>query len=112
MADTINPPVKLTGGVALADIGGVVPVNKVRSIDLRATNVVTANAYADVFLIDTNNSANNHYRCRNYPVPYLQTGSAPDLEYGLLLTAGWKMQVRSSVANAIDFSYTAVEDDA
>jgi hypothetical protein len=112
MADTINAPVRLTGTTSLTDIGNEVPTGKVRSVDLRCANITTSDVYVDVYLVDTANPSNNHYRCRNYPVTYLQTGGAPDLESGLLLTAGWKVQVRASANSAADFSLTSVDDDA
>lgn len=112
MVDTVSPLKTVTVSTSLVDIGDVVASGKVRSIDLRCTNIGAADGYADVYMVDTNNSANNHYRAKNYPVPFQQLSSAPDLENGLLLTAGWKVQVRASAASTLAFSLTTVEDDA
>jgi hypothetical protein len=111
MSALILPPIQLTGTAALATIGAV-PAGKVWRVDLRACNIAAADAYADVYINDTGTPANSGYRCKNYPVPYLQAGSAPDLEYGLILTAGQQLQIRASAINAIAFSLSPVQTDA
>ncbi len=107
---TILAPVQQVGTTALTLIGSVVPAGKVRRADLRASNITAgSDAYADVYI---NDGANSGYRCKTYPVPYGQPGSAPDLEYGLVLTAGQSLQIRSSANASIAFSLTQIEDDA
>lgn len=112
MVDVVKPPVGVTGTTSLVDIGDVVPTGKVRSIDLRCANIGSAVAYADVYLVNTVDGAQSHYRCKNYPIPFQELTSAPDLESGYVLTAGWKVQVRASAGSALAFSLTQIEDDA
>lgn len=110
----IIPPIQKTGTTGLVTIY-TVPAGKKARIDLRACNIHASNdGYADVYLVDPNTAANANdgYRCRNFPVPFQQAGSAPDLEYGLPMVAGMALQVRASAAATVAFSLSGVEDDA
>lgn len=111
MAATFLPPVALTATTSLQDLGPAVPSGKVRRLDIRAANVGAADAFCDVYLLDPL-TTNSGYRAKNYPVPYQAAGSAPDMEQGLVLPAGWKVQVRASAAAAVSFTMAIVEDDA
>jgi hypothetical protein len=114
MGASVLTPTQLVGTGALTTIGGAVAAGKKRRVDLRACNIngAAADTLVDVYLKDNNTPANSGYRCRNFYLPYGQAGSAPDLEYGLVLTAGMELQVRCGDANSAAFSLTGVEDDA
>jgi hypothetical protein len=104
-------PIQLTGTTGLVTIYQV-PLNKKARIDLRACNIHgSQDGYADVYIDDPDVPANSGYRARNFYIPFQQVGSAPDLEYGLVLTENLKVQIRASGANTIAFSLTGVEDD-
>lgn len=111
MSSAITPPLQMVASsTGLTDLGAVVPAGKVRRVDLRACNITTgADASLDLYLTQTGNSG---YRHRTYPIPFFQPGSAPDVEYGWVLTAGQKLQARASAASAVGLSLTQVEDDA
>lgn len=106
---TILTPAVVTGTTSYQQIGATVPTSKVRSYTLRATNITTADAYANVRI---NNGTTQGRRAINYPVTYQQSGAAPDLEANILLPAGWYLEVSASAASAIEFTLTGVEDDA
>lgn len=100
-------PIKLTLTTSLADIGTVVDATKVRTVDLRICNIGAADANVDVYLVD---GTNNHYRAKNFPIPYNTSNSAPDLEQSFPITAGWKIQLRASAGSTLEASMTYVED--
>lgn len=114
MAATFLPMVNQMGTGALAAIGSAVPAGKVHRCDLRAANVspTSADSDCDVYVNDTGTPANSGYRAKTYPVPYKQPGSAPDLEFGLILTAGQQLKVRAADTTSVAFSLQRVEDDA
>lgn len=114
---TVIKPVNLVASTALADLGNAatpaaVPVGKERVVDVRASCEGAADAYVDLYLVDVATPANSVRRVRNYPVPYQSAGSAPDLERGLLIPAGFKLQVQASANAAVAISMTGHERDA
>lgn len=109
MPATILAPVKHAVGTTLADSIAAVGANLVRRYDVRAVNVGSSDATVDLVLTD---GATVSYRARNYPVPFNSVNSAPDLENGLIVPAGWKLQARASAANTVELSITGVQDDA
>jgi hypothetical protein len=111
MAAVFQPPVKVTATTGLTDIGSAVPSSTVRSCDLRVANVGAADVLVDVFLLDPL-SSNSGYRAKNFLIPYQSNQSAIDMELGLVLPAGWKIQVRASVGSAAEFTMSYVEDAA
>lgn len=100
--------------MALADFGPaeqmVVPAGYRRSVDVRFLNIGSADAYGDLYVVDTGNGSNSGYRLRNFPVPYQQAGSAPDFERRFVLTAGQKLQIRGSNTNVVGVSAVFVDD--
>lgn len=110
-------PVGQVATTALVDLGNAatpatVPANKERTVTIRAANIGAADAYVDLYLVDTVTGANSHYRVKNYPVPYQTPGSAPDLESRLLIPAGFKVQIQASAAAVVAVSLTGFERDA
>jgi hypothetical protein len=109
---TILDPVGVTATTGLTDLTAAVGASKVRNYSVRVCNIGAADAFADLYLVDTADGSKNHYRARNELVPYQQQGSAADFEVSLLLTEGWKIQCRASAAATVTFSAIGVEDDA
>lgn len=107
-------PIQLLGTMAFVTIGTAVPVGKKWRVDLRATNVTNppAEALADVQILDADDEPNTGPRCNAQRIPAEQTSSSPDLEYGLVLTAGLALQVRASAEDAVAFSLSVIEDVA
>ena len=101
-------PLALTTSVQ--DLGDVTPANKVRTWHVRFANVGAENAFADLNVITP--SAVSVPRAKNYPVPYQQAGSAPDIEDGkLVLKAGHKLQAKASASSVVMASAYYVEAD-
>ena len=109
MSASVAVPVKLALTATLQDLGNATPAGKVRSWDIRFANVGAADASADLVITDGTTVIT---RAKNYPVPYNQPGSAPDMEQKLTLPAGWKVQAKASGTLAIEASGTFVEADA
>ncbi len=110
MTATFIRNIQQVGTMALVNIGDVVPAGKMRRLDLRAANIAAgSDANADVYVYD---GANSGYRCKTYPVPFNQIGSTPDLEFGLLLAGGQRLQIRASAEDKIAFSLSQSEDVA
>lgn len=109
MSATILVPVKLALTTTLQDLTVVTPANKVRSYDIRFANVGAADAYADLVVTDGTTVIT---RAKNYPIPYQQAGSAPDMEQKIILPAGWKIQAKASATVSIEASAIGVEADA
>lgn len=103
---TILDPVGVTGTTSLADLGAAVAAGHDQRVNVRVCNIGSADANADLYLV---NGSNDHYRVKNFPVPYNGDGSAIDLEVDLLLPDGWKLQVRASAASTLAFSRTGVD---
>lgn len=108
MAATILTPVKLALTTSLQDLTLVTPSGKVRRYDVRFANVGSADGYGDLVLTDGATVIN---RAKNYPVPYQGVGSAPDMESGVLVPAGWKLQAKANAVTTIEASATGVEAD-
>lgn len=109
MAATILTPVNLACTTSLADLTAAPASGKVRRYDVRAANVGSADAYVDLVLTDGTTTIN---RAKNYPVTYQAAGSAPDLESGVLVPAGWKLRAKASASSAVEVSAFGVEADA
>lgn len=105
-------PVGQVLGTGLADFCGPVPAGDIWCIDIRTANSGTADGTVDLFLVDTNGVGVNHYRAKNFPVPFSTVGSAPDMEQKLVLSAGWKVQMRASAAATVTASMTGIQDVA
>ncbi len=110
-------PVNQVATTALVDLGNAatpatVPASKERVVDVRAANIGAADAFVDLYLVDTVTGANSGWRVRNYPVPYQVAGAAPDLEQRLLIPAGFKLQIQASAPGAVAVSVTGHERDA
>jgi len=90
------------------------PTGKVRTATVRFCNIGTADASADLKVVDTNvvSGDNDGYRAKTYPVPFNHPNSAPDFERTVVLTEGQKLQYRASADNAVSISVEWVEDDA
>lgn len=101
---------------ALADIGPQgaatvhTPPGKARVVYVRFTNI-SADAWADLKIVDTNDGANSGYRAKTYPVPFNTNGSAPDFEVRLVLTPGQKLQHRGSNSGVLVISTAWFEGD-
>lgn len=109
-------PVNQLATTGLVDLGNaatpaIVPAGKERTVSIRACNDGSALAYVDLYLVDTVTLANSIRRLRNFPIPYQEAGSAPDLEDGLVIPAGMKLQVQASANNAVAISMTGYERD-
>lgn len=100
MPATFPEPVKQPLTLVLQDIGVVTPPGKVRKFDVRFANVGGEDAFGD--LVITNGTVVIN-RAKNYPVPYRQAGSAPDME-NIILPAGWKVQGKASATGMIEAS--------
>lgn len=109
MAATIITPTQYVCTTGLADAIAAVAASKVRRYDVRAANIGAADATVDLVLT---NGAIVNYRAKNYPVPYNNAASAPDLENGLIIPTGWKLQAKASAGSTVELSITGVEDDA
>lgn len=109
MSATIGAPLKLALTTALQDLTPATPAGKVRSYDVRFANVGGADGYGDLVLTDGTTTIN---RAKNYPVPYQKPGSSPDMENGLKVPAGWKLQAKASASTTIEASTTFIETDA
>lgn len=109
MSANILTPVDLLLTTTLTDITAATPAGKVRTYDVRYANVGVADAYADLVLTDGVTVIN---RAKNYPVPYQAVGSAPDIEQGVVIPAGWKLRGKASANAAVEASVTGVEADA
>lgn len=120
MAATFLRTTQRTLGTTLADVApegdaAATPTGKVRTATIRFANIhASADATADVYVVDTSvaANANDNYRARNYPVPFSTTGSAPDMERTVVLVAGQKLQFRASAASSVAVSIEWVQDDA
>ena len=112
MTVSVIPLKQLTGTLALVTIFGPVPDGEKWRLDLRATNITNPGAAgaANVWVKDNVTPANSGYRTRNLDIPFNQAGSAVDLEYGLVVTAGMEIQISASVVDAIAFSASGVKD--
>jgi hypothetical protein len=109
MSATILTPVTLVLTTVLTDITSATPAGKVRRYDVRYANVGVADAYGDLVLTDGVTVIN---RAKSYPVPYQAAGSAPDIEQGIVVPAGWKLRGKSSLATTLEASVIGVEADA
>lgn len=109
MSATILTPASVVCTTSLADLFSNVATGKVRKINVRAANVGAAAANLDLTLY---NGTTTVYRCKNYPVGYNDTTAAPDVESGLVIPAGWRIQVKASAGSNIEVSYDGVEADA
>lgn len=108
MSAIVVAPVKLALTTTLQDLTDVTPVNKVRSWDVRFANVGAADGFGDLVLT---NGTIVITRAKNYPVPYMESGSAPDMEQKIVLPAGWKLQAKASATVTVEASATGVEAD-
>lgn len=106
---TVSAPVKLALTNSLQDLGDVTPVGKIRSWTVRFANVGSESGYGDLVLTDGTTVIT---RAKNYPVPYQQAGSAPDMEERLTLAAGWKIQAKASASVTVEASGIYTEIDA
>lgn len=109
MSATILTPAHLALTTSLADLMSAPATGKVRRVDVRFANVGTADTFADLVLTDGSTTI---YRAKNYPVPYENAGSAPDVEQGLVVPAGWKLQAKALAGTTVEASYTGIEADA
>jgi len=109
MSASVLTPVNLALTTSLADLTSAVSTGKVRRYDVRFANVGAADAYADLVLTDGLTTIN---RAKNYPVPYQQPGSAPDMEQVIVVPAGWKLRAKASASSAVEASVTGIEADA
>lgn len=109
MSATVLAPIKLALTGTPQDLTPLTPVGKVRSYDVRFANVGSANSFADVILTDGTVVIT---RAKEYPVPYRQAGSAPDVERLLVVPAGWKLQAKAAASLQVEASVTGVEADA
>lgn len=109
MPATILAPVKLALTTSLQELTSATPPGKVRRYDVRFANVGSADGYGDLVLTDGTTSIN---RAAGYPVTYRGVGSAPDMENGLIVPAGWKLQAKALATGTIEASVTGVEADA
>lgn len=105
MPATFPNPVVLAVTTVLSDLGVVTPAGKVRKVDVRFSNIGSADAYGD--LVVTNGSITLQ-RAKNYPVPFQAAGSAPDMELQLILPAGFKLQARASANSTIEAGITNI----
>lgn len=108
MTATVLTPANLALTTSLADLTANVGVGKVRRYDVRFANVGAADAYADLVLTDGTTVI---YRAKEYPVPYRQPGSAPDMEQGIVVPAGWKLRAKASAGTTVEASVTGIEAD-
>jgi len=114
MPAEIKPTTQKVGTMALATIVAAPAADKVKRVDLTACNITALGelASADVYILDAN-APNSGYRKKGYPVP---PPPDPDcaviLEYGLFLTEGQALQIRSGAADSVSFSAEVVESDA
>lgn len=105
----VQTPAVVTGTTSWQQIGQAVPANMVGAFSLRAANIGSALAYANVRI---NNGSAQGRRAINFPVPYQDPGSAPDMEEDFRLPAGWWIEVMASAASAIEFTLETVFDNA
>ena len=108
MSALIPDPVKLALTIALQDLTSATPAGKVRTWYVRFANVGADAAYGDLVITNGTIVIN---RVKNYPVPYQQAGSAPDMEEKLMLPAGWKIQAKASATGFVEASAFCVEAD-
>lgn len=90
------------------------PNGKVRFAYVRIANVGDADHFADLKIVDTLvvDNSNDGYRAKNFPVGFSESGSAPDFERRLVLTAGQKLQTKASANNQLVNSIVWLEADA
>lgn len=108
MSATILTPVTAVCTTSFADITVAPATGKVRKLDIRAANVGAADATVSLTITDGTTTIN---RLATYPVPFNSSGSAPDLELGLMLPAGWKARAKASAGSTIEVSVTGIEAD-
>lgn len=108
MSAIVITPAKLALTTSLQDLTDATPSNKVRSLDVRFANIGTADGYADLVLTNGTIVIN---RAKNYPIPYQEPGSAPDMEQKIVVPAGWKLQAKASANTTVEASATGVEAD-
>lgn len=94
-------PKDLAVTTALQDLTDVTPAGKVRTFDVRFANVGAADGYASLVLT---NGVLTIQRAKNYPVPFQQAGSAPDMEQKIIVPAGWKVQTMASANGVVEAS--------
>lgn len=101
MSASFPDPTKVVLTITLQDIGVVTPANKVRTLDVRFANVGGEDAFGDLVITNGTTVIN---RAKNYPVPYKQVGSAPDMESKIIVPAGWKLQGKASAGLMVEAS--------
>ena len=104
MAIVTLAPIGTAVGIALTDLMPAVPAGKAETMDVRVCNVGAADSTIGLYMVDTVTGANSHYVWRNEPVPFNQEGSGFDLERGLELPAGWKLQGIAGSAATLEIS--------
>lgn len=100
--------VRLALTTTLQDLGTATPSNKIRTAKVRYANVGAGDASADLVVTDGTTVIT---RAKNYPIPYNQAGSAPDMEEKLFLPVGWKIQGKASANNVVEASLEIIEAD-
>lgn len=111
MSAVFLEPTKTDLTTTLQDLTTPTPTGKVRTFNVRYANVGADAAYGDLVLTDGTVIIT---RAKNYPVPYQKAGSAPDMEEGIVVPAGWKLQgkasaglvVQASISNGIEADTT------
>ncbi len=100
--------------IAPQGLDAATPEGQVRVAYVRFANVGDADHYADLKIVDTSviDGSNDGYRAKNFPVGFNESGSAPDFERKLVLTAGQKLQHKGSGNNQLVVSIVWLQADA
>lgn len=109
MASKILDPVSIVLTASYVPLTVAPAVGKVRRYDIRFANVGIADGLGSLQLTNGTVVIN---RAITYPVPFQAAGSAPDMEIGILLPAGWFFQARATAVGVIEASAYGVESDA
>lgn len=100
-------PKTLPVTTGLQDLIDVTPPGKIRIVKVRFANVGAADAYGNLVIT---NGVTSIQRAKNYPVPYQQSGSAPDMEEPIELPPGWKIQAMASANGVVEASATNLKE--
>jgi len=103
---SVLPTKHKVGTTAWAVIVAAPDPGKIRRVDLTATNITAPAAFAaaSVQIVDAGDGSNSGVSKNAVPLP-----APPDpdstviLEYGLMLTAGQRLEVKASADNAISY---------
>lgn len=99
--------IDLPATTVLQDLTPYVAAGKIRKCNVRFANVGAANGYGHLFMT---NGTVTITRAKNYPVPFQDPGSAPDMEQAIEVPPGWKLQVQASANGVVEASVTNLKE--